>query len=44
MRAVFDAHGADIATEVLAIDVAEGTPDTGTLETELPVRVAIQRV
>jgi len=44
MRAVFNEHGADIAAEVLAIEVNEGTPASGVVTTELPLELAIERV
>ena len=44
MRAVFIEHAADVASEVLAIDVNEGTPSTGVVATELPLEIAIERV
>ena len=44
MQAVIEEHGADIATEVLATEVHERTPETETIGTELPLQVAIERV
>lgn len=44
MQAVFNEHGADIAAEVLAIEVNEGTPASGVVTTELPLQMAIERV